>query len=148
MRTKKRFTVSVPAAFIGVVFIWSTTPLAIKWSSDGAGFLFGVGARMLLGLFVCQLRMECGLTSVRGATLLGLRVSGRAQHQVVVFLQIWWSGIQRTYSSSSDPASSNAIGPGDRSFHRDTNETSAGRQLPSDDYPRQCLMPVNDRHRY
>ena len=44
---------SVPAAFIGVVIIWSTTPLAIKWSSDGAGYLFGVSARMLLGLFIC-----------------------------------------------------------------------------------------------
>jgi drug/metabolite transporter (DMT)-like permease len=45
--------VSVPAAFIGVVLIWATTPLAIKWSSEGAGFLFGVASRMVLGLFVC-----------------------------------------------------------------------------------------------
>jgi drug/metabolite transporter (DMT)-like permease len=45
--------VSVPAAFIGVVLIWSTTPLAIKWSGDGPGFLFGVASRMLIGLFVC-----------------------------------------------------------------------------------------------
>ncbi len=42
---------SVPAAYIGVILIWSTTPLAIKWSSD-AGFLFGVSARMLLGTLV------------------------------------------------------------------------------------------------
>ncbi|NEX23129.1 DMT family transporter [Thiorhodococcus mannitoliphagus] len=44
---------SVPAAFIGVVLIWATTPLAIKWSSESAGFLFGVTSRMLLGVFVC-----------------------------------------------------------------------------------------------
>jgi drug/metabolite transporter (DMT)-like permease len=44
---------SVPAAFVGVVLIWATTPLAIKWSSEGAGFLFGVASRMLLGVFVC-----------------------------------------------------------------------------------------------
>jgi len=44
---------SVPAAFMGVVLIWATTPLAIKWSSEGAGFLFGVASRMVLGLFVC-----------------------------------------------------------------------------------------------
>lgn len=44
---------SIPAAFIGVVLIWSTTPLAIKWSSEGPGFLFGVASRMVLGLFVC-----------------------------------------------------------------------------------------------
>ena len=41
------------AAFIGVVLIWSTTPLAIKWSSLGAGFLFGVTARMTIGLLLC-----------------------------------------------------------------------------------------------
>jgi drug/metabolite transporter (DMT)-like permease len=36
-------------AFIGVVIIWSTTPLAIAWSGDEVGFLFGVTTRMLLG---------------------------------------------------------------------------------------------------
>lgn len=40
---------SVPAAYLAIIVIWSTTPLAIKWSSDGAGFLFGVTSRMLLG---------------------------------------------------------------------------------------------------
>ena len=44
---------TVPAAFAGVVAIWATTPLAIKWSSEGAGFLFGVTSRMVLGVFVC-----------------------------------------------------------------------------------------------
>ncbi|MDY6979273.1 MAG: EamA family transporter, partial [Pseudomonadota bacterium] len=44
---------SVPTAYIGVVLIWSTTPLAIKWSGEGAGFLFGVAARMWLGALVC-----------------------------------------------------------------------------------------------
>ena len=44
---------SVPSAFIGVVIIWATTPLAIKWSTEDAGFLFGVTSRMVLGVFVC-----------------------------------------------------------------------------------------------
>lgn len=44
---------SVPAAFIGVVLIWSTTPLAIQWSSEGWGFLFGISGRMVLGVVVC-----------------------------------------------------------------------------------------------
>lgn len=44
---------SVPAAFIGVVMIWATTPLAIKWSTEDAGFLFGVASRMVLGVFIC-----------------------------------------------------------------------------------------------
>ena len=41
---------SVPLAYIGVIIIWSTTPLAIKWSGVDAGFLFGVTARMFIGL--------------------------------------------------------------------------------------------------
>lgn len=41
---------SVPLAYIGVIIIWSTTPLAIKWSGIDSGYLFGVTARMLLGL--------------------------------------------------------------------------------------------------
>ena len=41
---------SVPAAFVGVILIWATTPLAIKWSGEGVGFLFGVTARFVLGL--------------------------------------------------------------------------------------------------
>lgn len=40
---------SVPMAYIGVIMIWSTTPLAIFWSSEGAGFVFGVTSRMLIG---------------------------------------------------------------------------------------------------
>ncbi|HEY5602035.1 MAG TPA: DMT family transporter [Gammaproteobacteria bacterium] len=44
---------SVPAAFLGVIIIWSTTPLAIQWSSEGWGFMFGVTGRMLLGAVVC-----------------------------------------------------------------------------------------------
>lgn len=35
--------------FIVVVLIWSTTPLAVKWSGEGPGFLFGVTARMVIG---------------------------------------------------------------------------------------------------
>ena len=46
---------SVPAAFAGVILIWSTTPLAIQWSSEGGGYLFGVTARMALGLLFCLL---------------------------------------------------------------------------------------------
>ncbi|MFQ5470806.1 MAG: DMT family transporter [Gammaproteobacteria bacterium] len=44
---------SVPTAFIGIIIIWSTTPLAIKWSGEGSGFLFGVSARMTLGVLLC-----------------------------------------------------------------------------------------------
>lgn len=40
---------SVPASYLGIILIWSTTPLAIKWSGDGPGFMFGASARMLIG---------------------------------------------------------------------------------------------------
>ncbi len=40
---------SLPAAFVSVIMIWSTTPLAIKWSALGVGFSFAVFARMAIG---------------------------------------------------------------------------------------------------
>ncbi len=39
----------IALAYFGVVLIWSTTPLAIAWSVDAAGFVFGISSRMLLG---------------------------------------------------------------------------------------------------
>lgn len=50
---QKRF--SVLAGFVVVVLIWSTTPLAVKWSGQGPGFLFGVTARMLIGTLLLLL---------------------------------------------------------------------------------------------
>lgn len=43
---------SVPAAYLGVILIWATTPLAIKWSGEGVSYLFGLAARMSIGLAV------------------------------------------------------------------------------------------------
>jgi len=45
-----RCCVSVPAACLGVIIIWSTTPLAIQWSGDEVGYLFGITSRMLIGV--------------------------------------------------------------------------------------------------
>lgn len=53
---------SVPAAYAGVILIWSTTPLAIQWSAQGAGFSFAVMARMLVGLALCLLLMRATRT--------------------------------------------------------------------------------------
>lgn len=44
---------SVPAAYLAVVLIWSTTPLAVKWSGEGPGFLFGALGRMALAVLLC-----------------------------------------------------------------------------------------------
>jgi drug/metabolite transporter (DMT)-like permease len=46
---------SVPAAYLGVILIWSTTPLAIQWSTQGTGFAFAVFARMLIGIVLAAL---------------------------------------------------------------------------------------------
>jgi drug/metabolite transporter (DMT)-like permease len=43
----------VPAAYLGVILIWTTTPLAIKWSAEGSHFLLGVTGRMAIGAVVC-----------------------------------------------------------------------------------------------
>jgi drug/metabolite transporter (DMT)-like permease len=55
---------SVPAAYLGVILIWATTPLAIQWSGDGPGFLFGVASRMAIG----------ALLALAFARLTGVRV--------------------------------------------------------------------------
>ena len=44
----------IPLTYISVILLWATTPLAIKWSGEGPGFLFGVTARMAIGT-VCVL---------------------------------------------------------------------------------------------
>lgn len=44
---------SLPAAFVSVILIWSTTPLAIKWSAAGIGYSFAVFARMAVGTLLC-----------------------------------------------------------------------------------------------
>jgi drug/metabolite transporter (DMT)-like permease len=46
---------SIPAAYLTVILIWSTTPLAIKWSAQGAGFAFAVASRMAIGLAVAAI---------------------------------------------------------------------------------------------
>lgn len=44
---------SLPAAFISVILIWSTTPLAITWSALGLGSSFAVFSRMVFGALLC-----------------------------------------------------------------------------------------------
>ena len=46
---------SIPLAYLGIILIWSTTPLAIQWSTQGAGFAFAVLLRMLIGVVVATL---------------------------------------------------------------------------------------------
>lgn len=39
-------------AYLGVIIIWSTTPLAILWSSEDVGFIFGVSSRIVIAAFL------------------------------------------------------------------------------------------------
>lgn len=41
------------AAYLAVVLIWSTTPLAVKWSGEGPGFILGALGRMALAALLC-----------------------------------------------------------------------------------------------
>lgn len=43
---------SVNSAYVGIILIWSTTPLAIKWSGEDVDFLFGLTARMIIGTVI------------------------------------------------------------------------------------------------
>jgi drug/metabolite transporter (DMT)-like permease len=54
-QTKEGNAVPVILAYIFVVIIWSTTPLAIQWSSSSLSFLAAVALRMVLALAVCLL---------------------------------------------------------------------------------------------
>ncbi len=42
----------VQLAYLSVILIWATTPLAIQWSTQGAGFAFAVFSRMAIGVVV------------------------------------------------------------------------------------------------
>lgn len=55
---------SVPTAYLGVILIWSTTPLAIQWSAQGSSFSFAVMARMLIGLAICMLLLFATRTAL------------------------------------------------------------------------------------
>ena len=62
VQQKEVTRVSISMAYIGVIIIWSTTPLAIQWSGVGVGYLFGITSRMILGMLVGL--MVAGLLSI------------------------------------------------------------------------------------
>ncbi|MGD8590379.1 MAG: DMT family transporter [Chromatiales bacterium] len=82
---------SVPAAYLGVILIWSTTPLAIKWSGEGVGYLFGVTGRMLIGVVLAmlvlrlmRLRLSWGVTARQTYLAAGLGI-------YLAMTAIYWS---------------------------------------------------------
>jgi drug/metabolite transporter (DMT)-like permease len=81
----------VPAAYVGVILVWATTPLAIKWSGEGPGFIFGVASRMTIGT-ICVLlllgALRQSLPFHRGAILTYL--AGAVQIYGAM-LAVYWS---------------------------------------------------------
>ena len=43
----------VSAAYLGVIAVWSTTPLGIQWSTLGSSYAVAVMSRMVIGLVIC-----------------------------------------------------------------------------------------------
>ncbi|MFW5443835.1 MAG: DMT family transporter [Methylococcaceae bacterium] len=50
----KASKIRITLAYISIIILWATTPLAIKWSGEGPGFIFGAGSRMTIGT-ICML---------------------------------------------------------------------------------------------
>lgn len=80
---------SVPAAYLGVILIWSTTPLAIQWSTQGTNFAFAVFARMLIGVLVAGLLLAVWRIS--------LPLHGRARRAYLVGGLGLFGGMALTY---------------------------------------------------
>lgn len=47
----------IALAYLAIMLLWSTTPLAIQWSGQGPGYLFGLLARMSIGL-LCTVALQ------------------------------------------------------------------------------------------
>lgn len=48
----------ISTAYLGVIAIWSTTPLGIQWSTLGSSYAFAVMVRMLIGWAICLIGLR------------------------------------------------------------------------------------------
>lgn len=81
----------ITLAYICVVLLWATTPLAIKWSGEGPGFLFAVTSRMAIGMACVLLVMAVlrrSLAGHRKAWLTYLAVAVQIYGSMII---IYWS---------------------------------------------------------
>lgn len=83
---------SLPIAFVSVILIWSTTPLAIKWSALGAGFSFAVLARMAISVLLCA--------ALLAVMRIRLPLHRRALHSYVASGTSMWGTMVLAYWSS------------------------------------------------
>ncbi len=84
---------SVPAAYIAVVLIWSTTPLAIQWSGVNGAFLFGVASRMVIGLLISLVIMHVWKIKLprHMDAIIGYLVAGLSLYFAMVF--VYWGAM-------------------------------------------------------
>jgi drug/metabolite transporter (DMT)-like permease len=81
----------ITLAYLSIILIWATTPLAIKWSGEGPGFLFGVAGRMSIGIacvFILLLLMRQRLEWHRKARQTYLAV---ALQIYCAMLAVYWA---------------------------------------------------------
>jgi len=81
----------ITLAYISVILLWATTPLAIKWSGEGPGFLFAVAGRMCIGAICLALTLALlrqGLTWHRKARLTYLAVALQIYGSMLV---VYWA---------------------------------------------------------
>lgn len=80
----------IALAYFGVVLIWSTTPLAIKWSAEDVSYVFGVTARMSLGAVCLFLLMLIRRQPLRISKPAGLTYLAVALQLYVGMLVTYW----------------------------------------------------------
>ena len=81
----------IPLAYLCIILLWATTPLAIKWSSEGSGFLFGVTGRMTIGTVCLVLivglskqRLPCNRKALQTYLAIALQIYG-------AMLAVYWA---------------------------------------------------------
>lgn len=92
----------IRVAYLGVILIWSTTPLAIQWSSEGGNYLFAISLRMLIGLSVLfvifsitQLKLSCTRSAMQCYVVsgLGINVSMTCVYWGAQFIPSGWIAV-------------------------------------------------------
>lgn len=87
----------VLAAYLGVILIWSTTLLAIKWSGEGPGYLAAVSSRMVIGIWC-----TCLILAVTGKSI---PLHRRALLSYLAgFVQIYCSMLMTHWSAQHIPS--------------------------------------------
>lgn len=81
----------ITLAYITVVLLWATTPLAIKWSGEGPGFLFAVTSRMAIGAVCILLTLAVLRRSLAGHRKAWLTYLAVALQIYGCMIIIYWS---------------------------------------------------------